>query len=115
MIDYYLRGTFCGCYADRLSISADGSVKPCPASSYDEVIGNVSNQPLSDIWIKFQHVRTLKYTIPIECTQCNKQQICRGGCRAYTFQKNGDYNHKDPLCNRTIIPTIGHCGHLMNK
>jgi len=43
-----------------------------------------------------------------ECSICNERFICKGGCRAISYQTSGDLYKKQPMCNefKTFIQAI---------
>ena len=108
-----IKGNTCSCYFDLLSIDVDGFVKPCPFSA--EVLGNVNELSLYEIWKLFLKQREEWLKIPGECKNCRNKFICHGGCKTFTFMKKRTYDAKDPFCNGKIIPTVGHCGFVFVK
>lgn len=105
-----LKGNACSCYIDRMSIDINGSVKPCPLASDEQIIGNIKSNSLSRIWKKYNDLKKMWNKIPKECQTCRYKYLCHGGCKTHTFNKYKTYNMKDPLCNGNINPTVGICG-----
>ncbi|MFO8191301.1 MAG: putative heme d1 biosynthesis radical SAM protein NirJ2 [Bacillota bacterium] len=74
-----------------------GDVHPCPYLPVK--VGNVREQPFSDIWREaeiFKQLRSEKFGG--KCGTCDYKDIC-SGCRARAYYyTNGDYMAEDPWC-----------------
>ena len=92
----------CGVGVNSFFVEDDGSVWGCGAFSYaDELkLGDLNKQSLEDIqrseaYKKFQKRTTLNTK---KCSDCPVQFICRGGCVANGFQKEGNIFETDVWC-----------------
>jgi radical SAM protein with 4Fe4S-binding SPASM domain len=90
----FIRGncTWQGCQAGLTVVGIDsiGNVKGCESLQSDEFIeGNLRNESLRNIWFKpgnFAYNRD--FTVDMltgTCKDCDKGEICRGGCRGSCF------------------------------
>jgi radical SAM protein with 4Fe4S-binding SPASM domain len=93
----------CSAGVEQCTITADGWVAPCNAMS-DYRCGNIREQGFLTIWRespRFKAMRALRRT-PVaavsECSACEHNRLCRGGCRALAFATTGDLLGFDPTC-----------------
>ena len=105
----FLKGGVCSCYQNSICVTADGYILPCPETPFELNLGNVKEKPLKKIWKDSSSIRNNWNKIPLECSHCKSKYLCRGGCKAYTYIKNKEFNKKDPLCNADIPSTYTHC------
>lgn len=110
-----IRGNSCGCFIDLISIDIRGNVKPCPLATEEQIIGNIRDNSLLQIWKRYKKKRREWLKIPDECKDCKYKLLCHGGCKTHTYMKNRTYNAKDPLCNQEFIATSGNIGHNESK
>lgn len=103
-----IRGSFCCCYIDQLSILPDGHVVPCPLAPKSLSLGNVRNMSLKEIWENNKKKQNEWSKLPKGCLSCKFRYSCGGGCKTHSYLKFGNTNTKDPLCSGEI-PTYGHC------
>lgn len=92
------RGRSCMAGSGFVFVSWKGDVKPC--GYFDLVVGNVREQPLSDIYrhsAELKDMRTPEKFSGI-CGQCRFNKVC-GGCRARAYAVNGSFLASDPNCN----------------
>lgn len=99
------RGT--GCFTlsknfDYLIVRSDGSLYPCVFFLlHDEYsIGNIKDTNLYSILKKSQtknHYANLA-ELPKDCTACQLADLCRGGCRGYSFLYSSSWHNPDPRC-----------------
>jgi len=91
----YTKGCLAG--TSYCVITPTGEVQPCPYLQLK--VGNVKEQPLSEIWANapvFQRLRTEKPSG--RCQDCDCESIC-GGCRARAFYySDGDCMAEEPWC-----------------
>jgi len=93
----------CSAGIHQCNITADGWVTPCNYMlSYR--CGNVREQSVLEIWRnspQLKRLRLLRHTpiteIP-ECSTCEYNIFCRGGCRALAFTTTGDLLGLDASC-----------------
>lgn len=81
---------------DFLVVLSDGRVLPCTwYIDTDWSLGWAFEEPLTDIWDRYQHFVENIHKIPSGCTSCLHAEICRGGCSAARFIA---HDEKDPRC-----------------
>ncbi len=94
-----LLGYKCFGFNSTLVIRANGDVVPCGLALNELSVGNINREPLSAILKKYYKKREEWRKIPDGCKSCKESEICRGGCKAYTYLKFKCFDKKDPLCN----------------
>ena len=109
-----VHGCSCGIYSMRInSITPDGKipVSPC-VYMHDYRVGNLLKDDILDIvnseQFKSFRIRKENYEKIEGCKDCDKAEICRGGCfaMAYTYKKcetgEKDLYARDPFCFKEI-------------
>lgn len=109
-----VQGCACGTYSMRInSITPDGRipVSPC-VYMHDYMVGDILTDDIFDIinseQFKAFRIRREDYKKIEDCKECDKADICRGGCfaMAYTYKKCStgecDLYAKDPYCFKDI-------------
>jgi len=104
------RGEWHGCQAGLSVVGIDsvGNVRGC-GSLYDEkfIEGNVRDEPLEKIWLRdngFAYNRRFDISLlQGKCADCDKAQLCRGGCRAVNYFSTGSTFH-NRYCSRRMSP-----------
>lgn len=78
-------------------ISHVGDVQPC--GYFDKQLGNVKEQPFSQIWTESKVFNDLRdYSLlKGKCGACEYKAVC-GGCRARALEVTGDYLEAEPYC-----------------
>lgn len=78
-------------------ISHVGDVQPC--GYFDMQLGNVKEQPFSEIWTNSKVFNDLRdYSLlKGKCGACEYKAVC-GGCRARALEVTGDYMESEPYC-----------------
>lgn len=78
-------------------ISHVGDVQPC--GYFDMQLGNVKEQPYSQIWTESKVFNDLRdYSLlKGKCGACEFKAVC-GGCRARALEITGDYLEAEPYC-----------------
>ena len=78
-------------------ISHTGDVQPC--GYFDMQLGNVKEQPFSEIWTNSKVFNDLRdYSLlKGKCGACEYKAVC-GGCRARALEVTGDYLAAEPYC-----------------
>ncbi len=101
------RGTGCSTLLtdyDYLIVRADGNLYQCVFFMQDGVpIGNIMNQPL-EMALEMARKRKIyqKFTqVGNDCSACNWNVDCGGGCRGYSQLYTGDWHQPDPRCSMT--------------
>jgi radical SAM protein with 4Fe4S-binding SPASM domain len=90
---------FVGCQAG----AGQGCIGPCghvsPCVMLPIVVGNIRDQPLSEIWANSPVLRALRDRTRLAdaCLDCSLRSKC-GGCRAVAYAYTGDYLAADPRC-----------------
>jgi heme b synthase len=78
-------------------ISHVGDIQPC--GYFDMQLGNVKEQPFSEIWTEsavFNELRDYSL-LKGKCGACEYRAVC-GGCRARALSVTGDYLAEEPYC-----------------
>ena len=109
-----VHGCSCGIYSMRInSITPDGKipVSPC-VYMHDYRVGDLLKDDILDIvnseQFKSFRIRKENYEKIEGCKDCDKAEICRGGCfaMAYTYKKcetgEKDLYARDPFCFKEI-------------
>ena len=109
-----VQGCSCGIYSMRInSITPDGKipVSPC-VYMHDYRVGDILKDDILDIvdseQFKSFRIRKENYEKIDGCKDCDKAEICRGGCfaMAYTYKKcatgEKDLYARDPFCFKEI-------------
>jgi len=78
-------------------ISHVGDIQPC--GYFDMQLGNVKEQPFSQIWTESKVFNELRdYSLlKGKCGACEYKAVC-GGCRARALELTGDYLEAEPYC-----------------
>mgnify|MGYP001030106923 CR=1 FL=1 len=78
-------------------ISHTGDIQPC--GYFDMQLGNVKEQPFSQIWTESRVFNELRdYSLlKGKCGACEYKAVC-GGCRARALEITGDYLESEPYC-----------------
>ncbi len=92
-----------GCAASySLYIQTSGSVRPCMFSPEELTWGNVTKEPLGDIWLRMRQSEILTRWADQRarkgaCGKCQQFESCHG-CLARTIRLSGDALETDPGC-----------------
>jgi putative heme d1 biosynthesis radical SAM protein NirJ2 len=91
----YTKGCLAG--TSYCVITPTGEVQPCPYLQLK--VGNVKEQPFSEIWAQSPIFHELRTQDPTgRCGACDCKDIC-GGCRARAYYySDGDYMAEEPWC-----------------
>lgn len=95
------------CLAGRnyLRITPEGAVTPCPY--IPEVVGDLKQAPLGDIWRASPTFHRLRSELPKgKCGDCDFRVSC-GGCRARALASTGDLMANDGKCIYVRIEAAG--------
>jgi len=78
-------------------ISHTGDIQPC--GYFDMQLGNVKEQPFSQIWTESTVFNDLRDYSKLKgkCGICEYKAVC-GGCRARALEVTGDYLAAEPYC-----------------
>ncbi|MBM7615507.1 radical SAM/SPASM domain-containing protein [Alkaliphilus hydrothermalis] len=92
---------YCGFGIYSCYIDSFGKVLFCPLiNQEDQILGNVLKDSLKDIWRDSPLLRNYRKNSVMDiegCSSCLKATMCRGGCRARAFFKNGTFLSKDEI------------------
>jgi len=95
---YYLFGDSTSCCEykrNALVVKPNGDVTPCTAFS-DLVFGNVTEQPISDIWRRPETQAFKQLSVgQTDCKTCDIRGLCGAGCRKIAQDLNGSVLAKD--------------------
>ncbi len=99
------------CPAGLRSVGIDsaGNVRGCPSLADDRFIeGNLRTQTLVEIWRRpgaFAYNRRFhKGLLEGQCSDCDKGDICRAGCRSMCFSTTGRLYDNPYCCYRPAAP-----------
>lgn len=90
----------CEALKNTMEIQSNGDVVPCSFLSIP--IGNVRKNTLSEIWNSnksnelrklFDNNKNNEY-----CSQCEKSDLCNGGCIANKYYYGNDFRSREPYC-----------------
>jgi len=84
----------CNAAKEIIAIDVDGNFKPCPLFN-SSVKGN-----FKDVWKNSKLFRLVRRQVG-GCISCEKYKLCRGGCKADSFNLYGKIK-KDPWCLRGV-------------
>ena len=80
-----------------ITMDINGNIRLCNHSPV--VAGNIFEQELKDI-LYSPYANSWNEIIPEFCAECNKWEVCRGGCRAASEQCGLGLIHVDPVLTR---------------
>jgi radical SAM protein with 4Fe4S-binding SPASM domain len=88
--------SFCGSDILRrpVTIDAFGNIRICNHSPH--IIGNIHKESITSIF-ESKYLKDWDNIRPQYCTNCNKWNSCRGGCRAASEQFGGSLLNEDPI------------------
>ena len=90
--------SICGFGTYMATIYPNGDVVPCMVLK-DLVAGNILKNNLKDIWLKsplLEAIRDDKKLHSDTCKKCDAFFVCKGGCKAKTYQLYGVFNEIEP-------------------
>jgi radical SAM protein with 4Fe4S-binding SPASM domain len=104
----------CSCKAGKstCSVTPEGDVIPCPGFKHFPkfIAGNIRKENLRTIWINssvFKEFQKLDHRSITICSECEKNDICRGRCPAQRVRR---YGHlaigPDPDCPRLYLSKV---------
>lgn len=96
-----LQHTVCRSINGLSNIDYLGNFYICPYLHKD--IGNIWKDDINDVFYKTKSYLIEMLNIPRECENCKFSEICRGGCKGYSFKTFGDLLHKDGCCFYDLI------------
>jgi len=85
----------------KMTIRYDGAVLVC--SAIRKELGNIFSDNLQEIYKRIENEIESISEIPKTCTNCTYVNLCKGGCKSYSYNRFGDYCHRDELCYKRII------------
>jgi radical SAM protein with 4Fe4S-binding SPASM domain len=91
----------CGAGKETLSVAADGTLYPCHMLHLEECrLGNLFSDDITDIRFDeipcFTEIR--ESSMDSDCSVCEYQWFCKGGCKARSYLTHGEFSPKDPYC-----------------
>ncbi len=96
----------CGAAKMTCAVAPNGGVYPCAFLCDPEFLaGNVTEQPLSVIFEAspvFERFRNLEVA---SCRDCDRFNVCHGGCPAVGYFLTRSTGLPDPECLRAVLPT----------
>ena len=91
--------SYCGAGKLTCSVSPQGDVYPCPFTVDPSlVVGNVKENPLSQLWREAELFRKMCSDKPKACLACPSFDNCRGGCRGASYLVYDNWDMPDPEC-----------------
>jgi len=89
----------CGAAKMTCCISPSGNVYPCAFLQEEPfLVGNIRDTSFQHMWndsTVFSNLRNLSVTT---CMDCDRFEVCRGGCPAMAYHTYHDINMPDPEC-----------------
>ncbi len=85
-----------------ICIAPNGDIFAC-AALLDKrfCLGNILEEDIRDIWVDspiLKKMRLIKKIVLGKCKDCERIDLCRGGCRGIVFSEIGDLVSSDPTC-----------------
>lgn len=95
--EYVQYSEACECGEGLAFIAANGDVQPC---GYAHItLGNIQEKDLESIWNNSPDLSKWRENrLNGKCLVCKFSQICRGGCRAATYETTGTLTASDQIC-----------------
>lgn len=84
-----------------MTIKFDGTVVVCAAIS--KKLGNIYADDLDQIYSRIADEIESIDIIPSECMNCPFSNICRGGCKSYSYAIFENYSHMDSCCFKDLL------------
>jgi MoaA/NifB/PqqE/SkfB family radical SAM enzyme len=105
MLPVMLRGNFCLCYYNYISIKLDGSVVLCPFLNSKKSIGNIFNEGIESTWSEYsKHINySKKFTCPTCASSYNGANIA------------DDYSHVANILLHSLIYNKINVHNFINK
>lgn len=99
-IDKNYKSRVCPAGIISMEIDAQGYALPCLCYFIEEPFNNIRNNTLSTIWRDSKLFKILRNRNKLKgkCSECDKIDICGGGCRYIAYLQKGDLLDEDPLC-----------------
>ena len=92
--------SYCGLGESFFYLSSDGSISLCPMLNFGEyIIGNIKEKSLKNVWENstlLSYFRKKEHIKGSECEDCQKLDVCAGGCKAKSLFFNNSINAPDP-------------------
>ena len=88
----------CTCGKTYLGVTAEGKIREC--FGVHTSLGHINKDDVNEIWEKSDTLKNIrKFEGADECSECIFLKYCKvSDCFAATFNRYGDFNHKNPLC-----------------
>jgi len=86
----------CNFSSKILQIKYNGTLVVC--SAIDKSLGNIFRDSLNTLYENVLGEMKLILTIPNSCIACDYAELCRGGCKSYSYSTCGNYRLKDDCC-----------------
>lgn len=96
----FIGNRICSAAVSSCAISSRGNVRPCIHA--DKEFGNILSSDFFEIWEKMDHWSSPDI-LPKECSGCNANIICEGGCRMSAKLTSGCYNGNDMYMTAPIM------------
>lgn len=101
--DLALHGRRCLAGVAQLTISSDGTARPC--NHTDMAYGSIWDHSICDLWQRMDEWRFGGF-LPETCRQCAALMLCGGGCRMEAKTHMGDIRALDPYARPDNLPRI---------
>ena len=86
---------------ETMTIKVDGTVIVCAA--VPKKLGNIYVDGLKQIYANIAAEINSISGIPDECTDCSFNNICKGGCKCYSYIIYQNYHHMDNCCYKKLL------------
>ncbi len=100
----------CGAGKTNVSVAANGNVYPCHMLHKPELL--LGNAFADDATTLAKHIKQFSMPAVDEiagCSSCEHRYLCGGGCRARSYDENGEIGRRDPYCvfyRRSLDKTV---------
>lgn len=82
----------------RASVMPTGEITACPLiGSLGLSAGNVRTHDFDKLWFDSAFFNSFRKEKE-DCIGCQQWEICKGGCKAWSYAKHGNLTARDPLC-----------------
>ena len=89
----------CGACKMTCSVAPNGNMYPCAFLQQQEfLVGNVLETDFKTLWQEAPVMKLFRGLNPASCQECQRFDVCHGGCPAIAWFIKGDITAADPAC-----------------